>query len=1018
MSLIALLAALLPASTTIHPQTPGVAVSPTTLQGMPLCVWNDSSLFSTLRKGMLERGDKVFRFPNGSFSDVYHWNGTGTFTADSIWVSDDTKYTPGWRSVGIHRGITTSTDISLIADGDTSTFWWSNPDNPANPGWFLVDLAAAKAVDSVALWLGKLAPDSVRIVKWTGAAVYPPPYENADATKWVEVARLPAADFIGLKLPAAQTAQYFGVRPLGATPKGWQAREFMLFNGATAVTKNLAATTQTLVYATSAHPAGRNAKVSMNWDFEAFMTWMKNYPGSIPLVCVNYGTGTPEEAAAWVNYANKVKGYGIKRWQVGNEQSGQWEENGCVSARQYAERYVKYAQAMRAVDPTIEIEGPVLAGIDFTTQASGDFDGRSWMEGFLHYVDSVEKATATRLVDGIDFHNYPYYPWPTDEFLVDGLLAATDGNGAKFDSLVALMARTISSPLERRILMTEFNGSTMPASAMMDVTGGTAAALQFAHFIERFGDRGLTNTWELYTGILKGEDETYGSLSVLVKPTQGTWSSLNYPPNASFWTTRTILRQWLDEAGGDTIMSVDQVAGARLFAVRNQGRVSILALNLSADSTALAMDPSLFPTGGDLLSWGSGEYKWIGTDAVARALPDNGPSSRLFGADWTGSVKIPPYGMVVVRGAGRAAQPLRTGHWMVSRTQMTTEDTLVVSGWSTLEAGTVASGTWTAGELSGMLLPTDGAWGGSSESWKAVLPAAALGEGTRTLVVSVKDGAGAAVVDSVKIEVTGGHRVVGLIADFEKKKAVTVDGLTFYPYAADGGKATVTFPEREGTGFCMRDSIDLTQPADLSYTNFGTSFSGLKDIPALNAKSGLLGIVLDYNTMHSKSTGTFSILVKLSTVKDYDDYTTTLVNTKGKWTSDTILFADLSQGGWGKAVSFEVDSVTGLGFAANGAGTIVMQLDNIYFLGSKGEAIGVKLPLVGTEKRLSLAGRKLNVAMSGEWVLRTVSADGRTSQRWTGKGRSSVSVSRTASTQWAILEGDGVRRILAIPPVR
>lgn len=1017
MSVIALLAALLPASATVHPETPGVAVNPATLQGMPLCVWNDSSLFTTLRQGMVERGDKVFRFPNGSFSDVYHWNGTGTFTADSIWVSDDTKYTPGWRSMGKHRGITTSTDFSLIADGDTATYWWSNPDNPTAPGWFIVDLAAAKSVDSLGLWLGALAPDSIQVVKWTGGAVYPPPYEHVDGTKWVEVARLPSVATIGQKLSVAASSQYFGVRPLGATPKGWQVREFKLFNGAKAVTTNAANATQTLVYATSGHSAGRRANHAMNWDFESYMKWMKNYPGSIPLICVNYGTGTPDEAAAWVNYANKVKGYGIKRWQVGNEQSGQWEENGCVSARQYAERYVKYAQAMRAVDPTIEIEGPVLAGIDFTTQASGDFDGRSWMEGFLHYVDSAEKATSTRLVDGIDFHNYPYYPWPVDVFDVDGLMTSTDGNGAKFDSLIALMARTISSPKERQILMTEFNGSTMPASAMMDVTGGTAAALQFAHFIQRFGDRGLTNTWELYTGMLKGEDQTFGSLSVQVKPTQGTWSSLNHPPNASFWTTRTIVRQWLDEAGGDTIMPIDQIAGARLFAVRNKGRVSILALNLSADSTDLSLDAGLFPSGGDLLSWGKGEYSWIGTDAVARALPDNGPSSRPFASDWTGGAKIPPYGMLVVRGAGRPAAPLRLPHWMVSRTKLTTEDTLVISGWSTLEGGAVASGTWTIGDLSGVLHPTDGTWGGPSESWTAKLPGSSLGEGAKVLAVTLKDASGAVVVDSVKIELTGGHRVVMLIADFEAKKDATVDGLSFFPYAADGGKATVTFPEREGTGTCMKDSIDLTQPADLTYTNFGTSFSGLKGIPALNASTGLLGVVLDYNTKHSKSNGTFSILVKLSSVKDYDDYIISLPNTKGKWMSDTILFADMAQGGWGEAVPFEVDSITGLGLSANGAGTIVMQFDNIYFLGSKGEAIGVKLPAAGREKRLSLSGRRLNVALSGEWVLRTVSADGRTSRRWTGNGPSSVSVTRTAATQWAVLEGDGVRRVVAIPPV-
>ena len=43
-------------------------------------------------------------------------------------------------------------------------------------------------------------------------------------------------------------------------------------------------------------------------------------------ITVNYGTNPdcsgradPNEAAAWVNYANNVKQYGIKYWTIGNE---------------------------------------------------------------------------------------------------------------------------------------------------------------------------------------------------------------------------------------------------------------------------------------------------------------------------------------------------------------------------------------------------------------------------------------------------------------------------------------------------------------------------------------------------------------------------------------------------------------------------------------------------------------------------------------------------------------------------
>jgi len=40
------------------------------------------------------------------------------------------------------------------------------------------------------------------------------------------------------------------------------------------------------------------------------------------LIKGRYGTGTPEEAAGWVRFANILKGYGVKYWSGGNENYG------------------------------------------------------------------------------------------------------------------------------------------------------------------------------------------------------------------------------------------------------------------------------------------------------------------------------------------------------------------------------------------------------------------------------------------------------------------------------------------------------------------------------------------------------------------------------------------------------------------------------------------------------------------------------------------------------------------------
>jgi alpha-N-arabinofuranosidase len=93
--------------------------------------------------------------------------------------------------------------------------------------------------------------------------------------------------------------------------------------------------------------------------------------GAEPSITVNVeGRGaTVEEAAAWVEYCNgpATSKYGAMRaanghpdpfrvrlWEVGNEIWGDWVR-GHSDAETYARNYIRYAKAMRAVDPSIKL---------------------------------------------------------------------------------------------------------------------------------------------------------------------------------------------------------------------------------------------------------------------------------------------------------------------------------------------------------------------------------------------------------------------------------------------------------------------------------------------------------------------------------------------------------------------------------------------------------------------------------------------------------------------------------------
>ncbi|MCL5098130.1 MAG: hypothetical protein M1608_11515, partial [Candidatus Omnitrophica bacterium] len=82
-------------------------------------------------------------------------------------------------------------------------------------------------------------------------------------------------------------------------------------------------------------------------------------------ITVNYGSGTPEEAAAWVRCANISHHYGFKYWEIGNENYGNWEHDDNSPPHDpvtYARRAKDYFSQMKAVDPAIKIGVVVTEG--------------------------------------------------------------------------------------------------------------------------------------------------------------------------------------------------------------------------------------------------------------------------------------------------------------------------------------------------------------------------------------------------------------------------------------------------------------------------------------------------------------------------------------------------------------------------------------------------------------------------------------------------------------------------------
>jgi alpha-N-arabinofuranosidase len=119
-----------------------------------------------------------------------------------------------------------------------------------------------------------------------------------------------------------------------------------------------------------------------------------------PMVTVNLGTGTPEEARNWVEYCNGPVGsryadlraengsktpYHVKLWGLGNEMDGPWQL-GHVPADQYAILAQQAAKLMKDTDPNIETVACGTCSISLPTYMEWD---RTVLEYIGSYADYV-----------------------------------------------------------------------------------------------------------------------------------------------------------------------------------------------------------------------------------------------------------------------------------------------------------------------------------------------------------------------------------------------------------------------------------------------------------------------------------------------------------------------------------------------------------------------------------------------------------------------------------------------------
>jgi hypothetical protein len=142
-----------------------------------------------------------------------------------------------------------------------------------------------------------------------------------------------------------------------------------------------------------------------------------------------------------------AEGFPGAYYEVGNENDGSW--NPMLTVNEYADRFALLARAVKTIDPSAQLMGPVGSGVS------------SWIPDFL---DRLALLGATGLLDWVSFHRY------------GGWISNSNSNGVNLndpqdyaDDLAAIRASLANRGLGRiKIAVTEINAAIWDTGCTRD----------------------------------------------------------------------------------------------------------------------------------------------------------------------------------------------------------------------------------------------------------------------------------------------------------------------------------------------------------------------------------------------------------------------------------------------------------------------------------------------------------------------------------------------------------------------
>jgi F5/8 type C domain. len=524
------------------------------------------------------------------------------------------------------------------------TFWKSNPYLHGRPQWIAVDLGSAHPVDSIAIvWSEPHALD-YEVQWWEGKD----PIAEPDHGRWVAFSSGGVHDARGGTIRTSLEARPRTVRWIRVwmtrasgtalrpsddprDREGFAVAEISVgVNGRDWIRHSPSHTEQSVVWVSSTDPWHRAIDRDPSMEQPGLDRVLRSgLTRRLPMltpVAILYGT--PEDAAAEVRFLNR-RGAGSGGIEMGEEPDGQQ-----VSPEDYAALYVRWAAAIRAVDPSRAMGGPALQSTRDRVSYWPDGSGRTaWMGRF---VDALREAGQ---LSAFGFFSFEWYP--VDDVCRDPSLSLRRAPAMLREVLAGWRSEGV--PTNIPWVASEYGWSSYAAREEVDMTAALFNTAFLADFLSLGG--GAAYFYGLEPEVLIRESAkcpSYGNLLLFVADAKHRIIA----PVAAYHAARLLTQRWLATAGMHELLEVRGAPdGVRAWAVRRPDQsLSLLLVNDSNRNSNVELSGMTMTQASQ---FSSREYAWKSAGAKGRPLRSKPP--RAFHPGRTVQLPGPSITVIEVR---------------------------------------------------------------------------------------------------------------------------------------------------------------------------------------------------------------------------------------------------------------------------------------------------------------------------------------------------------------------------------